>query len=173
MKSSTRLSLFWLLLIVPFGLLGQQDVAEIASLIFQKTNALREKKGLPPFKALDSLDRLAQYHSDNMAAKGFYSHIDPSGLTPVTRAEKLGIQPWRKKGNHLVGIAENIAKVPWFENVQGCGDTRSAEALAQCMVEGWKKSPPHYKNIMGDYLYLGVGFQFDQALRGLGTQVFR
>ena len=34
---------------------------------------------------------------------------------PVTRAEKLGIQPWRRVGNTFIGIAENIAKVPWFE----------------------------------------------------------
>ena len=37
-----------------------------------------------------------------------------------------------------IGVAENIAQVPWFENVNGCGDTRSAEAFASCMVEGGK-----------------------------------
>jgi len=119
------------------------------------------------------LNRLAQYHSDNMVAKAFYSHVDPEGLNPVSRAEKLGIQAWRRVGNTFIGIAENIAQVPWFENVSTCGDTRSAEALAECMVEGWKNSPPHYKNIMGDYVYLGVGIQFDKNKMGFGTQVFR
>jgi len=108
-----------------------------------------------------------------MVSKNFYDHIDPEGLNPVTRAEKLGIQAWRRKGNRFIGIAENIAQVPWFENVLGCGDTRSAEALAECMVEGWKNSPPHYKNILGDYVYLGVGIQFTPKAMGYGTQVFR
>ena len=162
-----------ILLLLPMAISAQQNTREISDLIFAKTNRLRQAKGLKPFKPLDSLNRLAQYHSDNMVALGFYAHVDPSGLNPVSRAEKFGIQAWRRKGNTLIGIAENIAQVPWFENVVGCGDTRSSEALAECMVEGWKNSPPHYKNMMGDYVYLGVGIQFDAQGMGLGTQVFR
>ena len=165
--------LFFLFGLISFFATAQGDTEEISQLIFEKTNALRLAKGKTPFKPLDSLNRLAQYHSDNMVAKAFYSHIDPEGLNPVSRAEKLGIQAWRRVGNTFIGIAENIAQVPWFENVSTCGDTRSAEALADCMVEGWKNSPPHYKNIMGDYVYLGVGIQFDQNKLGFGTQVFR
>jgi uncharacterized protein YkwD len=41
------------------------------------------------------------------------------------------------------------------------------------MVEGWKNSPPHYKNITGDYTYLGVGLYFDEKDMGFGTQNFR
>ena len=165
--------LFFLFGLISFFATAQGDTKEISQLIFEKTNTLRLAKGKTPFKPLDSLNRLAQYHSDNMVAKAFYSHIDPEGLNPVSRAEKLGIQAWRRVGNTFIGIAENIAQVPWFENVSTCGDTRSAEALADCMVEGWKNSPPHYKNIMGDYVYLGVGIQFDQNKLGFGTQVFR
>ena len=165
--------LFFLFGLISFFATAQGDTEEISQLIFEKTNALRLAKGKTPFKPLDSLNRLAQYHSDNMVAKAFYSHIDPEGLNPVSRAEKLGIQAWRRVGNTFIGIAENIAQVPWFENVSTCGDTRSGEALADCMVEGWKNSPPHYKNIMGDYVYLGVGIQFDQNKLGFGTQVFR
>ena len=165
--------LFFLFGLISFFATAQGDVDEISQLIFEKTNALRIAKGKTPFKPLDSLNRLAQYHSDNMVAKAFYSHVDPEGLNPASRAEKLGIQAWRRVGNTFIGIAENIAQVPWFENVSTCGDTRSAEALAECMVEGWKNSPPHYKNIMGDYVYLGVGIQFDKNKMGFGTQVFR
>lgn len=164
---------FFLFFWAPLTAFAQHNTQEISDLIFAKTNQLRQAKGLEPFKPLDSLNRLAQYHSDNMVALGFYSHVDPSGLTPVTRAKKLGIQAWRRKGNALIGIGENIAQVPWFENVVGCGDTRSSEALAECMVKGWKNSPPHYKNMMGDYVYLGVGIQFNAEGVGLGTQVFR
>ena len=150
-----------------------QDLEAIRTLIFKKTNELRMEKGLQPFKHLDSLDGIAQYHSDNMVSQNFYAHTDHEGLNPVQRAEKLGVLAWRKKGNMLIGVAENIAMTPWFANVRGCGDTQSAEAFAECMVQGWKKSPPHYKNILGDYVYLGVGIQFDDQKRGFGTQNFR
>ncbi len=164
-----------ILSIVFFSFQGhaQQNTDEIAQRIFEKTNRLRTAKGLVALKPLDSLNRLAQYHSDNMVKQAFYSHIDPEGLTPVTRAEKLGIMAWRQKGNSFIGIAENIAQVPWFQNVLPCGDTRSPEAFAECMVKGWENSPLHYKNILGDYVYLGVGIQFDQKGTGYGTQVFR
>jgi len=173
MQKPFFLSVFFLLFFSYQQLLAQENIAEIRAIVFQKTNALRKAKGLAAFKGLDSLDFLAQYHSENMVTKAFYDHVDPEGLNPVTRANKLGIQAWRRKGNQRIGIAENIAQVPWFENVIGCGDTRSAEALAECMVEGWKKSPPHYKNILGDYEYLGVGIEFDSLGMGFGTQVFR
>lgn len=165
--------LFFCFFSLPLSLAGQQNIKEITEIIFKKTNQLRQAVGKKAFLPLDSLHDLAQYHSDQMVTKGFYDHIDPEGLSPVGRAEKLGINPWRKKGNTLIGIAENIAQVPWFENVIGCGDTRSSKGIANCMVEGWKNSPSHYKNIMGDYLYLGIGIQFDEKGMGFGTQVFR
>tara|TARA_B100000767_G_scaffold262493_1_gene275224 strand:- start:4526 stop:5044 length:519 start_codon:yes stop_codon:yes gene_type:complete len=158
---------------VCFFSFGQQNQETISNLIFKKTNLLRKAKDLKPFKKLDTLDYLAQYHSDNMVLKKFYEHIDHEGLSPVERAEKLNIQAWRREGNKFVGIAENIAQVPWFENVVRCGDTRSNEAIAECLVQGWKKSPPHYKNILGDYVYLGVGISFDADQMGFATQNFR
>lgn len=156
------------------GLLGySQTNKTIANLIFEKTNELRKEKGLTPFKRLDSLDYLAQYHSDNMVKKKFYAHIDHKGLNPIERAEKLGVKAWRRIGNKFIGIAENIGKTPWAENVVDCGDTRSNEAIAECFVQGWKHSPPHYKNILGDYIYLGVGVNFDSKKMGFATQNFR
>lgn len=173
MKKIPETAFGTLLLLCMFFGFGQQNQETIAQLIFKKTNELRQAKGLVAFKALDSLDFLAQYHSDNMVEKDFYSHTDHEGLSPVERAEKLNIQAWRREGNRFIGIAENIAQAPWFENVRGCGDTRSNEALAECLVQGWKNSPPHYKNIMGDYVYLGVGIRFDSDQMGFATQNFR
>tara|TARA_B100000767_G_scaffold263225_1_gene276757 strand:+ start:17121 stop:17723 length:603 start_codon:yes stop_codon:yes gene_type:complete len=153
---------------------GQQDQEAIAHLIFEKTNGIRKAKGLPLFRKLDSLDFLAQYHSENMVKKKFYDHTDHEGLGPVERAKKLKIKAWRKvSSTRLIGIAENIAQVPWSENVIGCGDTRSNEAIAKCLVQGWENSPRHYKNILGDYINLGVAIKFNLDQTGFATQIFR
>tara|TARA_B100000780_G_C21024363_1_gene410604 strand:- start:779 stop:883 length:105 start_codon:yes stop_codon:yes gene_type:complete len=32
------------------------------------------------------------------------------------------------------------------------GDTSSKDAIAECTVQGWKNSPPHYKKTLGDYI---------------------
>ena len=138
---------------------------EIAEKILAKTNDIRKSQGKTDLAQNDEMDILATLHSENMVDFNFFAHVDHEDKSPSERANALSFS-W-------TSIAENIGQVPWFENVLGCGDTRSAEALAECMVEGWKNSPPHYKNILGDYVYLGVGIQFTPKAMGYGTQVFR
>lgn len=172
-KSLTNLLL---IILISFSLttgFAQKDIELMRQLIFEKTNTLRVERGLPELILLDSLMDLAQLHSQNMVKHNFYAHIDHLGQNPVQRAEKYNVKAWVRNGNQFTGIAENIAKTPWFENVRGCGDTRTTENLAQCMVTGWKNSPPHYKNILGDFTYLGVGLYFDEMGMGFGTQNFR
>ena len=172
-KSITNLLLITL---IPFSLkigFAQKEIELMRMLIFEKTNALRAEKGLPELKPLDSLMDLAQMHSENMVKHNFYAHIDHLGQNPIQRAEKHNVKAWVRNGNQFTGIAENIAQTPWFENVIGCGDTQTAENLAQCMVTGWRNSSPHYKNILGDYTHLGVGLYFDENGTGFGTQNFR
>ena len=73
----------------------------------------------------------------------------------------------------MIGISENIAQVPQYIRVSGCGDTRTDEAYSSCMVDGWRDSPPHYANILGDFTELGVGLAFDERGVGFGTLNFR
>jgi uncharacterized protein YkwD len=95
----------------------------------------------------------------------FFSHTDHQGKSPSNRADDLNYA-WTR-------IAENIAYTPWFENVTGCGDTRSAESIAECVVEGWKNSPGHFANMIGDFKELGVGVVFTKDSVAYFTQVFR
>lgn len=138
---------------------------QIAVLVLEKTNAIRRGQGLPPLLASKAADELAQYHSDNMVTHQFFSHTDHQGTSPSDRADQMGVT-WS-------AIAENIANIPWHENVSSCGDTRTAEALAECMVEGWRNSPGHYRNMIGDFAELGVGITFSKDSIVFGTQIFR
>ena len=175
MKKQNLLNLFWISFVItaPSLSYAQGNLESMRQMIFEKTNELRVSAGYSVLRPLDSLMDLAQYHSVNMVEYHFYSHVDHEGLNPIERAEKKGLNPWVKKEGRFYGIAENIAKTPWFENVIGCGDTRSEFSLTDCMVLGWKNSQPHYKNILGDYTYLGVGLFFDDSGMVYGTQNFR
>ena len=174
MKNSYLVKFLCVLFIGISCLAHAQDVSKIRELIFKETNALRVAKGLPKLHRNDSLMNLAQWHSENMVRYDFYDHIDHKTRGPVERAEERGVTAWRREGNRFIGISENIGMVPWFENVAGCGDTRSEEVFAQCMVNGWKKSKPHYKNIMDKKsTFLGIGLVFDKDGKGFATQNFR
>ncbi|MGY8923345.1 MAG: CAP domain-containing protein, partial [Flavobacteriales bacterium] len=113
----------------------------------------------------DEMDVLATLHSKNMTTYAFFDHVDHENKAPSDRANDLSFS-WSS-------IAENIGQVPWFENVSSCGDTRSAEAISSCVVEGWKNSPGHYTNMIGDYSELGVGVAFTKDSIAFFTQVFR
>ena len=138
---------------------------QIAQKILSKTNAIREDLGLSRLQQNDNMDELAEIHSINMVSFDFFDHVDHENKSPSDRADDLNFS-WSS-------IAENIGFVPWFENVTGCGDTRSAEAISQCVVEGWRNSPGHYANMVGDFNELGVGVAFTQDSIAYFTQVFR
>lgn len=137
----------------------------ITQKIFEKTNAIRTSRGLSELAQNDDMDQLAQLHSNNMVEYNFYSHVDHQGKSPSQRADDLNFE-WRR-------IAENIAQVPWHENVLKCGNTRSAESISECVVEGWRNSPGHYANMIGEFNQLGVGVAFTNDSIAYFTQVFR
>ena len=137
----------------------------ITQKIFEKTNAIRTSRGLSELAQNDDMDQLAQLHSNNMVEYNFYSHVDHQGKSPSQRADDLNFE-WRR-------IAENIAQVPWHENVLKCGNTRSAESISECVVEGWRNSPGHYANMIGEFDQLGVGVAFTNDSIAYFTQVFR
>ena len=97
-------------------------------------NAERAKVGCDALRADASLGKLAQNFSDDMAARGFFDHTDPSGRTPWDRADAAGV---KKLGG------ENIAR---------------GQADAKAVMDSWMNSAGHRANILNcDYTRLGVG----------------
>jgi len=81
------------------------------------------------------LDKAAQAKADDMAAKGYFSHIDPSGNAPWV---------WFKKvGYYYYGAGENLA-IDFSD--------------AQSLNTAWMNSPAHRANIVrGTYSRVGIG----------------
>lgn len=141
----------------------------LAEAIFDATNRLREKKGVPALLKSESLKDAAQYQAQRMASKERLVHNWPRGekfSTPRKRMEAFGAQ--------LNTSGENIARdyildIPsgesYFISPQGYAIdaegrrilNRSYERLAQKVVGDWYRSPGHRENLLGDFKYLGVG----------------
>ncbi|ARH93395.1 CAP domain-containing protein [Streptomyces sp. MOE7] len=112
---------------------GSSTAAQVLSLVNQE----RAQAGCSPVTADPELDALAQGFSDDMAARGFFSHTDPDGHTPWDRARAKGI-------TDLGG--ENIAR---------------GQANAQSVMDSWMNSPGHRANILNcEYKTLGIGVHF-------------
>jgi len=100
-------------------------------------NEQRVTAGCKTLTADTKLEELAQNFSDDMAARGFFDHIDPDGNDPWDRATALDI-------TDLGG--ENIAR---------------GQADAQAVMDAWMNSAGHRANILDcDYTTIGIGIHF-------------
>ncbi|PCC67568.1 Cysteine-rich secretory protein family protein [Nannocystis exedens] len=79
----------------------------------------------------------ARKHSQDMAERGFFDHVNPDGEEPFDRIEEAGYTGWAAAG-------ENIAA--------GSDDPGMT-------VQGWLDSDGHCANLMNpQYTHTGVGF---------------
>lgn len=88
-----------------------------------------------PLASSPALQAIAQSHASDMAAKGYFSHTDPGGITFEQRIESSGV-----KGK---AHAENI------------GLTSGADVS---IVTGWMGSEGHRTNLLNAaYHVVGIG----------------
>jgi uncharacterized protein YkwD len=115
------------------GASPDERVAEVARLV----NEHRARVGCGPLAWDAAAARAAQAHSDDMARRGYFSHVSPEGQNVGTRLRAAGAS-WR-------AVAENIA---------------SGQPTARVVVQGWLASPGHRANIENCvYTRQGVGYR--------------
>jgi uncharacterized protein YkwD len=138
------------------------------------TNLERAGEGLPPLTEDPALDQLARAHSRDMQARGFFSHENPDGEGPTARAEKAGYNTHRRiDGDEMVGVGENIGKMPLGSVVNVGFVEREARSIATAQVQGWMDNRGHRSNILSeDYERIGVGVVYDGKGVYICTQVF-
>lgn len=110
------------------------DTTEIRALV-ELVKRRRALIGCPPLIWDDRLARVAQRHSEAMAMRGFFSHVDRNRKDPFDRMRDAGIR--------FRAAVENIAM----------GQARAAEVF-----EGWVKSRGHRANLDNCvYTHHGIG----------------
>jgi uncharacterized protein YkwD len=133
------------------------ELAETAKRILAQTNEFRAAQSLGPVATSRELAAAADAFARFMAKTGNYSHT-ADGRQPVERAAAQGY-------DHCI-VSENIA---YLYRSTGY----DAPALAEEMVEGWKKSPGHRKNMLDPAVtQTGIGIAQDAKGRYVGVQMF-
>jgi uncharacterized protein YkwD len=114
--------------------------------VFQLVNNERTYRGLAELQWDDRLAAEARRQASNMAARGFFSHVDPVRGDVPDRLAKAGI-PWSR-------FEENLLQQLGYEDP------------ARFAVLSWMESPGHRKNILDkEVTHAGVG----AARRGDGA----
>ncbi|MGW1002719.1 sigma-70 family RNA polymerase sigma factor [Streptomyces sp. NPDC002520] len=106
-------------------------VSQVVALV----NKERAAAGCGPLTEDPQLEKAAQDHSDDMAARGFFDHTDPDGTDPGQRITAAGYR-WSTYG-------ENIAK---------------GQQTPESVMDSWMNSPGHRANILNcSFKDIGVG----------------
>lgn len=121
--------------------------------VHDRVNAERARAKLVTLKEDDKLRAIARAHSEDMARRHFFSHVNPNGEDPTARGRRAGYECRKILGERIrIGLAENL-----FE---ASGTAR--EDIERRSVAGWMKSPGHRANILEkNYTKSGVGVAVD------------
>jgi uncharacterized protein YkwD len=127
-----------------------QNFSELAENIHQQVNDFRRAHGLQPLRFEQIISAQAIQHSLEMVSRG--SAVSHAGFEE--RLKKIGEQLPYRAG------AENVAASIGYENP------------ARTAVDGWKTSPGHRKNMLGDFTLTGIGIAQSEQGSYFITQIF-
>jgi uncharacterized protein YkwD len=130
---------------------GHDDRGKLEQETFRLINDYRKTENLSPLKWDSAITHVARDHSHDMADgavdfghEGFHDRVAKLCVT---------LAGFR-------GAGENVFR------------SNDPEKIAQSAVAVWLKSPPHLKNIRGDYNYSGLGIWEDKDGMIYFTQIF-
>ena len=112
-----------------------KEQASIEQEVTKLVNVERAKAGLPALKSDWELARVAEFKSQDMRDKNYFSHTSPTYGSPFTMMKNFGIT--------YKAAGENIAK---------------GQRTASEVVQAWMNSEGHRANIMSkNFTHIGVG----------------
>jgi len=184
-----RLCNLWLLIIclLPVNGAGAEPPAftpgDLELRIHQRVNDERQAQQRPALRFDPELAKIARGHSRDMAAGGYFSHIDRAGRTPGQRADAAGFVCRVRRGQLIdIGVAENLSLNHRYSSmtiaVHNGREERSyrwstLEEIARSTVNGWLSSPEHRENLLDRTLGSeGIGIVFAADGKIYITQLF-
>jgi len=131
-------------------------VPELERLMHQSINLHRRVNDREPLDWDETLAGLARAHSEDMAKRGYFKHVNPEGQTPMQRLQEAGYDKCRMVGenihqNNLYSREITIGKKKTY-------DWNSMEIITTTTVKAWMDSEGHRQTILEmNYTQEGIG----------------
>ena len=136
------------------GPLPERVTREIEEAVFRSVNQARVEKSLPPLQENPQVQQIARRHSEDMAARHFFGHLNPDGQDVVDRLRAQGVKEFTAAGENIF-IAKKVTDP------------------AQVAVRDWLNSPNHRRNLLNPrYTAGGVGISQGEKGTIYITQVY-
>lgn len=131
------------------------DLQRTARWIFVLSNRERAHRSLRVVERHFRLDQVAAYHSEDMAERSYFGHLDPEGNSPQDRMLRLCPEL-------IGGCRENLSMI----------SAEPEEALAHDIVGGWMHSLGHRTNLLtATHTHMGI-YLCQTGRRVYATQLF-
>ena len=141
-------------------------VSELERRINALVNGERRSGNLNPLDLDQNLSKIARAHSQDMANRGFFNHVNPDGEKPWDRLSRAGYSCPQTSGENI--FQNNLYSRVTINGNRKSYDWNSLEQIAGSTVSGWMHSSGHRKNILNRaYRKTGMG-----AAIGVHGQVF-
>src|SRR4051812_11659150 len=127
-----------------------QRAASLQRQVHDLVNAERRTAGRSALTWDASLAAIARAHSQDMAKRRFFAHVNPDGEDPTARGRRAHYECHKilSTNTDRVGLAENL-----YEASGGARDDIQHRSVA-----GWMNSPGHRQNILEKtYTKTGIG----------------
>jgi uncharacterized protein YkwD len=141
------------------------DNDKLRDSLFNKINDLRAEGKAAALKRDPLLDKVAQKHAENMAKQDKYGDDDKNGhfLDGKDPIDRL-----KAEGHSGKGVGENTGNV--FDTK---GNKLPGNLAVTTVVQLWKGSPGHYKELMDDgNVWTGVGVAQGKSGKWYFCQLF-
>jgi uncharacterized protein YkwD len=132
----------------------ERATRELEEAVFRSVNQARVEKSLPPLQENPQVQQIARRHSEDMAARHFFGHLNPDGQDVVDRLRAQGVKEFTAAGENIF-IAKKVTDP------------------AQVAVRDWLNSPNHRRNLLNPrYTAGGVGISQGEKGTIYITQVY-
>jgi uncharacterized protein YkwD len=140
-------------LTAPWASAADPELARKEAALHRSVNRFRSEQRLIALTRDPAIDVVARAHSEDMAARRFFSHQSPEGHNWVDRLERFGIEGFSMAG----------------ENV---GMTNRPDPNQE-ILNGWLTSPAHRENLTArPYNVTGIGIARGPNGTFLYTQLY-
>jgi uncharacterized protein YkwD len=139
--------------------------------IHESINVERRSNDREPLAWDDKLGDFARVHSEDMATRGYFKHVNPEGLTPMKRLEQGGYTKCRLVGENI--HQNNLYSRVITEKKRTTYDWNSMEKIAATTVKSWMDSSDHRRSVLDqNYSSEGVGVAIAADDKVYITQIF-
>jgi uncharacterized protein YkwD len=142
------------------------DAEKVRTTVLEGVNDLRKKADAPPLKVNETLQSVAQKHTENLARQ---DKVGDDGKDPHQLDGKRNRDRVTEAGYAWEHTAENIVTVI----LPGAEDKMDPVKYGEHAVASWRKSPGHYRDLMNPvYAETGIGYARSKTGKLFCVQVF-